>query len=128
MDVKHALERRLAVVDDDVVAVRVQPGLARRLGDALPDAHQVGAGLRWGVGEVDEMALGDDEGVAAGERTDVEDCQIIVVLVDPDCWGFFRHDGAEHTGHPDRLTPRGTVQSGHPFARGNAMTTRSGRV
>ena len=84
VDVEHALERRLAVVDDDVVAVGVQPGPTRRLRDALPDADQVGAGLRWGVGQVDGMALGDDERVAAGERTDVEDGQVIVVLVDAD--------------------------------------------
>ena len=38
VDVEHALERGLAVVDDDVVAVGVQLRLARRLGDALPDA------------------------------------------------------------------------------------------
>ncbi len=109
VDVEHALERRLAVVDDDVVAVGVQPGPARRLGDALPDAHHVGAGLRRGVGQVDGVALGDDQRVAAGERSDVEDGQVVVVLVDPDGGGLSGDDGAEHTGHPARLTPRECV-------------------
>ena len=40
MNMEHALERGLAVVDDDVVAVGVQFGCAG-LPDALPDAGQV---------------------------------------------------------------------------------------
>ena len=37
VDVEHALERGLAVVDDDVVAVGVQPRLPGCPRDALPD-------------------------------------------------------------------------------------------
>ena len=102
VDVEHALKRGLAVVDGDVVAVGVQPGGPRRLRDALPDAHQVGDGLRRGVGQVDGVALRDDQGVAADERPDVEDGQVVVVLVDADGWGLAGDDGAEHTGHPPR--------------------------
>ena len=75
------------------------PDSACRLGDALTDTHHIGAGLRRGVGQVDGVASGDDERVAAGERTNVEDGQVVVVLVDPDCGGLSRHDGAEHTAH-----------------------------
>ena len=74
--------------------------------DALPDAHQVGAGLRRGVGQVDGVTLGDDQPVAAGERADVEDGEVVVVLVDADGGGLPSDDGAEHTGQLARLTGR----------------------
>src|SRR5258707_6668685 len=99
VDVEHRLERRLAVVDDDVVAVGVQPGLAGGPGNALTDAHHVCDRVRWCVGQVDGVALGNDEGVAASERADIEDGQVVVSLVDLDRWRLTGDDGAEHTGH-----------------------------
>src|SRR5258705_1779941 len=103
VDVEHRLERRLAVVDDDVVAVGVQAGLAGRPGNPLTDAHQLGDRVRRCVGQVDGVALGNDQGMAARERADVEDGQVVVVLVDPDRWGLTGDDGAEDAGHPATL-------------------------
>ena len=116
MDVEHGLEGGLAVVDDDVVAVGVQPRLPSRPGDALTDAHQVGDGVRRCVGQVDGVALGNHEGVAAGKRPDVEDGQVVVVLVDPDGRSLAGDDGAEHTGHPATLAgPQLTVRPAVPI-------------
>ena len=58
-----------------------------------------GQRLRRGVGQVDGVPFRHDQGVAAGERADVEDRQIVVVFVDPDGRGLPGDDGAEHTGH-----------------------------
>src|SRR4051794_25549110 len=100
VNVVDGLEGGLAVVDDDVVAVGMQPRLAGGAGDAVTDAHQVGDRVRRCVGQVDGVALGNDQGVAAGERADVEDRQVVVVLVDPDGWSLVGDNGAEDTGHP----------------------------
>ena len=57
-------------------------------------------GLRRGIGEVDRVLLGQHQRVAAGERADVEDAQIGVVLVDPDSRSLSGDDRAENAGHP----------------------------
>src|SRR5215212_7110947 len=97
--VQYGLECRLAVVDDDVVAVGMQSGSSCRLGDSLPDANQIGTGFGRGVGQVDGVALRDDERVAASEGPDVEDPQVAVVLIYADRRGLARDYGAEQTSH-----------------------------
>ena len=79
------------------------PDCRAALGDAMADARQAGDGVRRRIGQVDGVALGDHQGVAAGERADVEDGQVVVVLVDPDRGSLTGDDGAEHTGHPATL-------------------------
>ena len=37
--------------------------------------------------------------MAAGERSDVEDGQVLVIFVDANGWGLTGDDRAEHTGH-----------------------------
>src|SRR5690348_16512263 len=87
---------RPSVVDDHVVAVGVQPGPACGAGDAVTDAHQVGDRFRRRVRQVDGVAFRDDQGVAAGERADIEEGQVVVVLVDPDGRSLTGDDRAEN--------------------------------
>ena len=78
-----------------------RPDYPRPLADPLPEADHARR-FRRGVGEVDGVALGDDQGVAAGERADVEEGEVVVVFVDPDGGGITGDDGTEHAGHPPR--------------------------
>jgi hypothetical protein len=64
---KDELEGGVAVVDNDVGAVGVQPRLAGGQGDALTDAHHLGDRVRRGDGQVDGVVLGHDQGVATRE-------------------------------------------------------------
>ena len=100
VDVEDALEGRLAVVDDDVVAVGVQSGQPGRSCDPLTDLHHAGDGLRRCVGQIDVVVLRDHQGMAADDRADVEDGDVVGVLMDPDRGCGAVHDGAEHAGHP----------------------------
>jgi hypothetical protein len=103
VDVGDRLESRAAVVDHDVVAVGVQARLPGRPRDPLAEFDQVGTRLGRGVGQVDGVALGDDQGVAAGERADIEYGQVVVVFVDPDGRGIPGNDFAEHACHVESM-------------------------
>ena len=120
---RHGLEGGLAVVDDDVVAVGMKPRLAGGPGDALTEGDHASDRVRRCVGQVDRVALRNYQGVAAGERPDVEDGQVVVVLVDPDGRGLAGDDGAEDTGHPATLA--GQLPT---FSLAHSAMRRSGRV
>lgn len=99
VDVEHALKGRLTVVDGDVVAIGMQTRYPGRLRDALPESGHRRDGLRRGVGQIHDVLFGEHQGVAPGERPDIQDRQQIVILVHPDGGGVTGDDGAEHAGH-----------------------------
>ena len=99
VDVKDALRCRPAVINHQVAAIGVQTGGSRRAGDPLTERDNPVQGRCRCVGEVCGVLFGDHQGVAAGDRPDVEERQIMIVLVDADGRCVTGDDGAEHTGH-----------------------------
>ena len=88
---------------------------ARPVAIRCPSVDHGGQGFRRGVGQVDGVLLRDDQRVAADERPDVEDRQVVVVLVDTDGRRLAGDDGAEHAGHSATL-------AGAPRQRGQPAT------
>ncbi len=77
--VEDGLTGRLAVVDDQVQAIRPGRGLDRS-GQARDKACSLGGKFFREVGEVRVMGLGHEEDVASIDRIDVEEGQSVAGL------------------------------------------------